>query len=314
MVPRQGPEPPARKPSILCAYAPSVDSPAVPKATKRERQRQNREIRREAMLAAEKRRKRFRTARTIGLLLIPIVIIFVIIQVTSGGDSGTSSSTAAPIKCSSRKPATPIKAQTYPEAPPLTVDVNETYTAVMHTSCGDINIKLDPKQAPQTVNSFLFLVQSEFYNGTTFHRIVTDFVDQGGDQKGDGTGDPGYKLPDEPPKNGYKAGDVAMANSGPNTSGSQFFLVVSANGAKTLSQQHNDDGSYKYSILGHMDAHGLRVAKKINTFGGPDPGTPTKTMYLFDVGVIFGNQTTTTTGGATTTTAAPETTTTPPAP
>ena len=261
------------------------------------------------MLAAEKRRKRFRAARTIGLLLIPIVIIFVVLNVLNSNDSGTSSNTAAPIKCSSRTPATPIKAQTYPEAPPLTIDVNEKYTAVMHTSCGDINIKLDPKQAPQTVNSFLFLVQNEFYNGTTFHRIVTNFVDQGGDQKGDGTGDPGYKLPDEPPKNGYKAGDVAMANSGPNTSGSQFFLVVSTNGAKNL------DGSgapYKYSILGHMDAHGLRVAKKINTFGVADSaGKPTKTLYLFDVGVIFGNQTTTTTGGVTTTTGAPETTTTP---
>jgi peptidyl-prolyl cis-trans isomerase B (cyclophilin B) len=280
----------------------------VPKATKRERQRQNRELRREAMLAAEKRRKRFRTARTIGLLLVPVVIIFVIIQVVSGGDSDTSTTEAAPVKCVSRTPATPIKTQTYPEAPPLTIDVNQKYTAVMHTSCGDINIKLDPKQAPQTVNGFLFLVQNEFYNGTTFHRIVTDFVDQGGDQKGDGTGDPGYKLPDEPPKNGYKAGDVAMANSGPGTSGSQFFLVVSANGAKTL----NGSGApYKYSILGHMDARGLRVAKKINTFGSAgEAGTPTKTMYLFDVGVIFGDQSTTTTGGVTTTTAAPETTTT----
>ncbi|MEX1006836.1 MAG: peptidylprolyl isomerase [Acidimicrobiia bacterium] len=280
----------------------------MPKATKRERQRQNRGIRREAMLAAEKRRKRLRTARTIGLLLVPVVIIFVVIQLVSGDDSDSSSTAAAPIKCSSRKPATPIKTQTFPAAPAVDIDVKQDYTAVMHTSCGDINIELDPKQAPQTVNSFLFLVKSEYYNGTTFHRIVTDFVDQGGDQKGDGTGSPGYTLPDEPPKNGYKAGDVAMANSGANTSGSQFFLVVSQNGAKQLDALGSNP--YTFSILGHMDAHGLRVAKKINTFGGTDiAGTPTKTIYLFDVGIIFGNQTTTTTAAPapaeTTTTAAP---------
>ena len=163
----------------------------------------------------------------------------------------------------SRKPATPVKTQTFTEVPPTTIDVNAQYSAVLHTSCGDIDIALDAKQAPVTVNSFLFLVQNEYYNGTTFHRIVTDFVDQGGDQKGDGTGDPGYKLPDEPPKNGYKVGDVAMANSGPGTSGSQFFLVVSKNGADHLGTQP----PYKYSILGHMDAHGLKVAQKINTFG-----------------------------------------------
>jgi peptidyl-prolyl cis-trans isomerase B (cyclophilin B) len=256
----------------------------VPKATKRERQRQNRDMRREAMLAAEKRRKRFRTARTIGLLLIPIVIIFAIIQLTSSDDSDSSSSSASSITCSSRKPATAVKTQTFTEVPPTTIDVNAQYSAVLHTSCGDIDIALDAKQAPITVNSFLFLVQNEYYNGTTFHRIVTDFVDQGGDQTGTGSGSPGYSLPDEPPADGYKMGDVAMANSGPGTSGSQFFLVVSKNGAKTL------DGAgapYKYSILGHMDAHGLKVAQKINTFGSSDEtGTPTKTLYVFDVGII----------------------------
>ena len=86
---------------------------------------------------------------------------------------------------------------------------------MLHTSCGDVRIDLDAKQAPQTVNSFLFLVQNEFYNGTTFHRIVTDFIDQGGDPTGTGDGGPGYTLPDELPANGYKAGDVAMANGGP---------------------------------------------------------------------------------------------------
>jgi cyclophilin family peptidyl-prolyl cis-trans isomerase len=272
----------------------------VPKATKRERQRQNRDMRREAMLAAEKRRKRFRTARTIGLLLIPVVIIFVIIQLTSGDDSSDSSnSSSSAIKCSSKKPTTPVKTQTFTEVPATTIDVNAQYSAVLHTSCGDVEIALDAKQAPVTVNSFLFLIQNEYFNGTTFHRIVTDFVDQGGDQTGSGSGGPGFQLPDEPPADGYKVGDVAMANSGPGTSGSQFFLVVSKNGAKTL------DGAgapFKYSILGHMDAAGLKVAQKINTFGSSDEaGTPTKTIYVFDVGIIPPQ-------GAATTTVPPETT------
>jgi cyclophilin family peptidyl-prolyl cis-trans isomerase len=268
----------------------------VPKATKRERQRQNREIRRQAMFEAERRRKRWRTARNLAIPLVIVAIIFAVIQITSGGDdSSSSSSSTSAVKCVDRKPAAPPKTDTFPSAPPMTIDPNAQYAAVLHTSCGDVRIELDAKQAPQTVNSFLFLVQNEFYNGTTFHRIVTDFVDQGGDPTGTGSGGPGYTLPDEPPANGYKAGDVAMANSGPNTTGSQFFLVVSKNGAQQL---NSGVGPYKYSILGHMDADGLRVAQKINTFGSADSaGKPTRTIYTFDVGFIppQGDATSTTT-------------------
>jgi cyclophilin family peptidyl-prolyl cis-trans isomerase len=273
----------------------------VPKATKRERQRQNRDLRRQAMLQAEKRRKRMRAARNLGLLLIPIAVILAVVAITSGGNENESTSATA-AKCVDRKPSAAPKQQTFPAAPPLTIDVNAQYSAALHTSCGDVQIALDAKQAPQSVNSFLYLIQNEFYNGTTFDRIVTDFVDQGGAPPAGGLG---YTLPDEPPKDGYKVGDVALANSGPNTSGSAFFLVVSKSGA----QQLNALGSnpYKYSILGHMDAHGLRVAKKINTFGSPDQaGTPTKALYVFDVGIIPPQGTTTTAAAsATTTTLAP---------
>jgi peptidyl-prolyl cis-trans isomerase B (cyclophilin B) len=274
----------------------------VPKATKRERQRQNRELRREAMLAAERRRKRWRTARALAIPLIIVVVIGVIIAITSGdGGDDSSSASAGAITCSDRKPSTPAKEQSFPEPPPLTIDVNQPQSVVMHTSCGDIDVELDPQQAPQTVNSFLFLVQNQFYNGTTFHRIVTDFVDQGGDPKGDSSGGPGYSLPDEPPKDGYKVGDVAMANSGPGTTGSQFFLVVSKSGAEQLNKLGSNP--YLYSILGRMDAHGLKVAKKINTFGSPNTqGTPTKTIYVFDIGIVLPAGATTTTAPATTTT------------
>jgi peptidyl-prolyl cis-trans isomerase B (cyclophilin B) len=278
---------------ILGPVSPSVDSPAVPKATKRERQRQNRDARRLAMQEAEKRRRRMRTARNIGLLLIPLVILFVILQLTNSDDSSDKSSASA-ITCTSKVPPKPTTT-TLAAAPAMTIDPAKTYTAVMKTSCGDITITLDPKTAPQTVNSFVNLAQKGFYDGTDFHRIVTDFVDQGGDPTGTGNGGPGYQLPDEPPADGYKAGSVAMANAGSGTTGSQFFLVVSKSGA----QQLGTTAPYKYSALGTMDSTGLKVAQKINTFGSSDQaGTPTKKIYVFSVKI-------TESGSSTTTTAAP---------
>ena len=186
----------------------------MPKATKRERQRQNRDARREAMLEAEKKRKRMRTARNVGLLLIPLVILFVILQVTNSDDSSSNSSAAATKNgCSTKVPPKPTTT-TLTAAPAMAIDPAKSYVADMKTSCGDISIQLDAKTAPKTVNSFVSLAQSGFYDGTLFHRIVTDFVDQGGDPTGTGAGGPGYTLPDEPPADGYKAGSVAMANAG----------------------------------------------------------------------------------------------------
>jgi len=277
---------------ILGPVSPSVDSPAVPKATKRERQRQNRDARRLAMLEAEKRRRRMRTARNIGLLLIPLVILFVVLQLTKSDDSSNKSSASA-ITCTSKAPPKPTTT-TLAAAPAMSIDLAKTYTAVMKTSCGNITMTLDPKTAPQTVNSFVNLAQKGFYDGTYFHRIVKDFVDQGGDPTGTGTGGPGYSLPDEPPADGYKAGSVAMANAGSGTTGSQFFLVVSNSGAQKL----GTTAPYKYSALGTMDAAGLKVAQKINTFGGADE-KPTKKVYVFSVKISEGST------SATTTTAAP---------
>jgi peptidyl-prolyl cis-trans isomerase B (cyclophilin B) len=256
----------------------------VPKANKRERQRQNRDARREAMLEDAKRRRRFKTGRNVVIALVALAAVFGLVQLTKKDDSSNASSSTPAPTCVQRTPTNPPKTLTYPDGPDHVIDDGATYEVRLHTSCGDIPIKLDVKQAPATVNSFLFLVQNEFYNGTTFHRIVTDFVDQGGDPTGTGSGGPGYTLPDEPPKGGtYKIGDVAMANSGPGTTGSQFFLVVSKAGAKNLGT------SGAYSLLGHMSDDGLKVAQKINTFGSPDSaGTPTRTIYIFDAGIVFG--------------------------
>src|SRR3989339_1827271 len=98
-------------------------------------------------------------------------------------------------------------------------------TAVLHTEKGDITISLNSDQTPKTVSNFVTLAKKGFYNNTIFHRIIKGFMIQGGDPKGDGTGGPGYKFDDEPFAGEYIRGTVAMANAGPNTNGSQFFIM-----------------------------------------------------------------------------------------
>lgn len=98
--------------------------------------------------------------------------------------------------------------------------------AIISTKHGDIGIKLLNEEAPATVSNFVYLAELGFYNGLIFHRVVSNFVIQGGDPKGNGTGGPGYQFPDELVKRDYKRGIVAMANAGPNTNGSQFFIVL----------------------------------------------------------------------------------------
>jgi len=97
--------------------------------------------------------------------------------------------------------------------------------AVMSTSEGDITLELNAKQTPITVNNFVKLAKKNFYNDTIFHRVIKGFMIQGGDPKGDGTGGPGYKFNDEPFEGEYVRGTIAMANAGPNTNGSQFFIM-----------------------------------------------------------------------------------------
>jgi peptidylprolyl isomerase len=117
--------------------------------------------------------------------------------------------------------------------PPMCIDPAKTYTAEMVTSMGSLTIALDPIQAPTTVNSFVFLARYHYYDGIVFHRIIKDFVCQGGDPTGTGRGGPGYQFADELPKAGrYEVGSVAMANAGPNTNGSQFFLISGQSGVR----------------------------------------------------------------------------------
>jgi cyclophilin family peptidyl-prolyl cis-trans isomerase len=107
----------------------------------------------------------------------------------------------------------------------MTIDPDQKITATMHTSSGAIVFELFPSEAPKTVNNFVFLAREGFYDGVIFHRIIRGFMIQGGDPTGTGRGGPGYSFVDERVTREYVAGTLAMANSGPNTNGSQFFVM-----------------------------------------------------------------------------------------
>ena len=139
----------------------------------------------------------------------------------------------------------------------MQIDPDKKYTAVLHTSKGDISIELFAAQAPITVNNFVFLAREGFYNGTTFHRVISGFMVQGGDPTGTGTGGPGYKFNDEPGALAIqhdKAGILSMANAGRNTNGSQFFI--------TYGPQPHLNG--KHGVFGQVaDANSLKVLLSI---------------------------------------------------
>ena len=109
--------------------------------------------------------------------------------------------------------------------PTIQIGKSKNYTAILKTTEGDIEISLNAKATPITVNNFVYLAKNNFYDGTIFHRVIKGFMIQGGDPTGTGMGGPGYKFDDEPFSGEYSRGTVAMANSGPNTNGSQFFIM-----------------------------------------------------------------------------------------
>jgi len=249
--------------------------------------------------AAERRaaRRRRNTMLGVGGVIVAGVLAFAVFSVLAGEDQPlvTPSATASPsvkpgtqtgtvppgtapgrVACGGLQPAAADEPKPQFTAPALRVDENATYTATLQTSCGEIVIRLLPKRAPQTVNSFVFLAREGYFDGTFFHRLV-DSIDvvQGGDPTGSGTGGPGYSIPDElQGGETYPPGTLAMANAGPNTGGSQFFLITGPQG-------HNLDGSPDYTIFGEVTG-GLDVAQRINALPirGEGDGPPKQAVYL----------------------------------
>ncbi|OGI22183.1 MAG: peptidylprolyl isomerase [Candidatus Moranbacteria bacterium RIFCSPHIGHO2_01_FULL_55_24] len=135
----------------------------------------------------------------------------------------------------------------------MTIDPEKSYQATLKTSAGDIVVELNAKATPQTVNNFVFLAREKFYDNTIFHRTIKGFMIQGGDPRGDGTGNPGYKFADEPFTGEYTRGTLAMANSGPDTNGSQFFIM------------HADTALPKNYVIFGKVISGLEAVDKIAT-------------------------------------------------
>jgi cyclophilin family peptidyl-prolyl cis-trans isomerase len=206
---------------------------------------------------------------TLGLIGVAILVFAIYIgRNVPGAATPTpiptpSPSTAvsqAPSACASLKFGPALAAtdgnagkKSYSAPPPMGITTSAHYLVTINTNKGTMTLCLDPQLAPNTVNNFVFLARNQFYNGIKWHRVVADFVIQGGDPKGDGTGGPGYKFNDEPVKGEYTAGAVAMANSGANTNGSQFFICT-VDDSKKLAKSYN--------LFGYV-ASGMDVVLKI---------------------------------------------------
>lgn len=157
----------------------------------------------------------------IAVLIFVIVIIGIFFLFSSDNNNGSQEKVNNPINTG--QPT--INQQVQTKLPSMEIDKTKSYQAVLTTSLGDITIDLNALKTPITVNNFVALARKNFYNNTIFHRVIKGFMIQGGDPKGDGTGGPGYQFDDEPFEGEYTRGTVAMANSGPNTNGSQFFIM-----------------------------------------------------------------------------------------
>ncbi len=155
--------------------------------------------------------------------------------------AGTSCAAEAPQK------------KSYSAPPPMTIDSSKQYVATIETDKGNLVLELFASDTPVTVNNFVFLAREGFYDNTVFHRVVADFVAQGGDPTGTGTGTPGYYIDDEFSEHTHVAGALSMANSGPNRNGCQFFITYEA--------EHHLDG--KHSVFGQL-VDGMDVLQTID--------------------------------------------------
>jgi cyclophilin family peptidyl-prolyl cis-trans isomerase len=225
-----------------------------------------------------------------GFAVLAAVIVGIILVSRSGGSDDSSSKTTASKEKSSKEKASkekPAKAEnaackeveqpaprkeSLPK-PKMTTKKGEKVIAVVETNCGTFDIELATTEAPTIANSFAYLAEEGFYDELTFHRIVPEFVIQGGDPEGTGAGGAGYQVVEAPPKNlKYTLGTVAMAKTEtdpPGTAGSQFYIVSGPQG-ETLPPE--------YALAGHV-TKGLNVVETIGELGGPEE-KPTQPVVI----------------------------------
>jgi peptidyl-prolyl cis-trans isomerase B (cyclophilin B) len=209
------------------------------------------------------------------LVAVGVVAAILISRSGGGGDSGGTASAEGCEEVEAPQPKTVSF-----KAPGRVLAKGEKATAVVKTSCGSFEIALDTERAPKTANSFAFLAEEGFYDELTFHRIVPEFVIQGGDPEGTGSGGPGYSIVEKPPANlAYTKGVVAMAKTGaepPGTSGSQFFVVTGADAGLPP----------EYALAGKVSG-GMAVVERIGELGTPAE-TPKQTVLIDEVTIETG--------------------------
>ncbi len=196
-------------------------------------------------------------SRTAGIILVLVTLLVV---VSCGGAAPTPAPAPAPAPTptpaqppeTSPEPVVKPEPKTYSELPSMIIDTSKKYTAFIETEKGNLVLELFAEDVPVTVNNFVFLASEGFYDGTTFHRVIPGFMVQGGDPTGTGMGNAGYKFDDEFTEHTHVAGALSMANSGPNTNGSQFFI--------TYTPQHGLDG--KHTVFGRL-IEGMDVLEKL---------------------------------------------------
>ncbi len=155
--------------------------------------------------------------------LLPAMVALLVASMACGGEEEETSPAASSATASAAQPQAAIMQWAAP--PTMSVDASKAYHATLRTTYGDITVELYPGEVPVTVNNFVFLARQGFYDGVAFHRVLRGFMIQGGDPTGTGRGGPGYRFADEQVTRDYLRGTLAMANSGPDTNGSQFFIM-----------------------------------------------------------------------------------------
>ena len=256
---------------------------------KRERKKSNRQLGREQQLQAARRQKTSRNIiRAVSAVIVVVAIFFGIAfltdddestapttTITPAGDATTlpeaTDTTTAPAEfvygTTACPPAEGASEQTqeFADSFQLCIDPTKTYTATVTTNFGEYTALLDPAKAPGTVNNFVSLARSKYFDGTTCHRAIPGFMVQCGDPTATGSGGPGYKFADELPAAGeYKIGSLAMANSGPNTNGSQFFVIT---GDQGVSLDPN------YTLFGQVTDGLDTTVSDMDLAGNDEPGS-----------------------------------------
>jgi cyclophilin family peptidyl-prolyl cis-trans isomerase len=258
------------------------------KADRRARKRDNKQLGRAEREAAAKRAKQ-RSGLIRGSIAVAAIIGGIALILALGGNdskkkatatttpattAATTTTVALPASCDATVP-TPDKGQTFAKAPAQTIDPAKKYVAKLTTTCGAITIELDAKNAPVATNNFVFLARKHFFDGLSWHRVAQDFVIQSGDPNGNGSGDPGYSVKGEVPKDGaYPIGSLAAAkgdSEADGTMGSQFFIVT---GTGTPLEA-------KYARFGKVTG-GMDIVQKLGSFANGD-GPPTHPLYIFKV-------------------------------